>query len=64
MGSGVRAQEGLPREALLPTSLRLRKERERLIDRLGTLTSKKDVREMVTDLNRRIVAWCAPRLSR
>jgi len=50
-------REGLPREALLPASLRLRKEREGLLDRLTTLTSEKDVRETVADLNRRIVTW-------
>jgi hypothetical protein len=50
-------REGLPREALLPTSLRLRKERERLGDRLSTLTSEKDVREVIAELNRTIVAW-------
>jgi hypothetical protein len=57
-------REGLPREALLPTSLRLRKERERLLDRLTTLTSEKDVREMVAELNARSWRGCAPRLRR
>jgi Domain of unknown function (DUF1992) len=50
-------REGVSGEAMLPVPLRLRKEAERLPDTLGELRSEPDVREMVRDLNRRILEW-------
>lgn len=50
-------REGLSTEALLPTPLQLRKEIERLADTVRPLRSEQDVREVVDQLNRRIVAW-------
>jgi hypothetical protein len=47
-------REGLPTEALLPTSLQLSREIERLPDRIGKLGSEQLVREAVADLNQRI----------
>jgi hypothetical protein len=49
--------EGLPTEALLPTSLRLRKELEQLADTVRDLPSERLVREAAAELNERIVAW-------
>jgi hypothetical protein len=50
-------REGVSSEAMLPVPLRLRKEAERLPDTLGDLRSEQDVREVVRDLNRRILQW-------
>jgi hypothetical protein len=50
-------REGVSAEAMLPVPLRLRKEAERLADTLGELRSEQDVREVVRDLNRRILEW-------
>jgi Domain of unknown function (DUF1992) len=50
-------REGLSTEALLPTPLRLRKEVERLPSTVGGLRSEQAVREVVDDLNRRIMDW-------
>lgn len=51
------AREGGPVDALLPESLQLRKEVERLSDTVGELPSERLVREHVAELNKRIVAW-------
>ncbi|GAA0530718.1 DUF1992 domain-containing protein [Saccharopolyspora subtropica] len=48
-------REGLSGEALLPTPLRLRKEVERLPDTVRDLHTEQAVRDVVADLNRRIV---------
>lgn len=50
-------REGVSADAMLPVPLRLRKEAERLPDTLGQLRSEEDVREVVRDLNRRILQW-------
>ena len=50
-------REGVSAEAMLPVPLRLRREAERLPDTIGELRSEQDVREVVKDLNRRIVEW-------
>lgn len=50
-------REGLSAEELLPTPLRLRKEIERLPDEIRELPTEQVVREVVNNLNRRIVAW-------
>lgn len=49
--------EDLPSEALLPTSLRLRKEIEQLDETVRDLPAERLVREAVAELNERIVAW-------
>lgn len=51
------AREGLSSDALLPPSLQLRKETERLDETVRGLTSERDVREAVARLNRRIAEW-------
>ncbi len=48
------AREGLSTEALLPPELQLRREIERLPGTVGSAPSEKVVREIVSDLNRRI----------
>ena len=50
-------REGVPAEELLPTPLRLRKEIERLTGTVGELRSEQEVRDVVADLNRRIIQW-------
>jgi hypothetical protein len=50
-------EEGLSTEALLPMSLRLRKEIEALQDTLAELPAERLVRDAVAELNERIVAW-------
>lgn len=50
-------REGLPTETLLPTSLRLAREIERLPDRVRTLGSERVVREVVAELNRQVVDY-------
>ena len=50
-------EEDLPTEALLPASLRLRKEIEQFEDTVAELASERLVREAVAELNERIVAW-------
>lgn len=50
-------REGVPADELLPVPLRLRKEAERLPDTLAELRSEQDVREVVRDLNQRILQW-------
>lgn len=51
------AREGGPVDALLPESLQLRKEVERLSETVRELASERLVRECVGELNKRIVAW-------
>ena len=50
-------REGVPAEELLPTPLRLRKEIERLTETVRDLRSEQEIRDVVADLNRRIVQW-------
>lgn len=53
--------EGLDTSAMLPPSLRLRKERQRLHDTVAELPSEKAVRDAVEDLNEQIRQhWRAP----
>jgi hypothetical protein len=54
---GLIKREGLPTSALLPASLRLRKEIEDLPAAVRELPTEAAVRAAVTDLNERIVAW-------
>jgi hypothetical protein len=54
---GYLKREGLSGEALLPPSLQLRAEVERLPDTVRDLPSEQAVREAVADLNRRIADW-------
>jgi len=49
-------REGLSTEDMLPTSLRLRKQVERLGETVGELRSEREVREVVAELNRQVVA--------
>jgi hypothetical protein len=51
------SEEELSTDALLPTSLRLRKEIEQLPDTVRALAAQRLVREAVAELNERIVAW-------
>jgi hypothetical protein len=51
---GYLQREGLSSDALLPASLRLAKEIERLPETVRRLPSEPAVREVVADLNRRI----------
>jgi hypothetical protein len=50
-------REGVPAEEMLPVPLRLRKEAERVSDTLAEHRSEHEVREVVRDLNRRILEW-------
>jgi hypothetical protein len=50
-------REGVPAEEMLPVPLRLRKEAERVSGTLSEYRSEHDVREVVRDLNRRILEW-------
>jgi|SRR5215472_1514711 len=50
-------REGVSTEELLPVSLRLRKERERLADGVHLLRSEEEVRDAVAELNQRIRDW-------
>ncbi|MET9018528.1 DUF1992 domain-containing protein [Actinopolymorpha sp. NPDC004070] len=50
-------KEGHSTEDLLPLPLQLRKEVERLPETVRTLRTEREVREVVADLNLRIVAW-------
>jgi hypothetical protein len=54
---GYLKREGLSAEPLLPTSLRLAREIERLPDTVADLPSEQMVRERVLDLNRRIAEY-------
>ena len=51
------AREGVAAEELLPTPLKLRKERERLAETVSGLCTEQEVRDVVRDLNRRIMEW-------
>lgn len=51
------AAEGLSTEALLPPSLQLRREVERLPDTVTGLPTEQAVRDIVADLNRRIAEY-------
>jgi hypothetical protein len=50
-------REGVQAEEFLPTPLRLRRETERLAEVVPDMSSEEEVREAVSDLNRRIVEW-------
>ena len=50
-------QEDVSTDLLLPASLRLRKEIERLPDTVRDLAAERLVRDAVAELNERIVAW-------
>ena len=50
-------REGVSPEEFLPTPLRLRREIERLAEAIEGLGSEDEVREVVGDLNRRILEW-------
>jgi hypothetical protein len=50
-------EEGLPTEALLPPSLRLRKELEQLRETVRDLPTEHAVRDAVADLNGQVAAW-------
>lgn len=54
---GYLRREGLSTEALLPPSLQLAKEIERLPETVDGLPSEQAVRETVRDLNRRIAEY-------
>jgi DnaJ homologue, subfamily C, member 28, conserved domain len=54
---GLIRREGLSAEGMLPTSLRLRAEIERLPDRVRELPSERAVRDAVAELNERIADW-------
>jgi DnaJ-like protein len=51
------AREGVAAAELLPTPLKLRKERERLAETVSELRTEAEVRGVVRDLNRRIMEW-------
>ena len=50
-------REGVPAEELLPTPLRLRKDAERLAERVPDFRIEREVREAVAELNERIMDW-------
>lgn len=50
-------REGVPPEEFLPTPLRLRREIEKLAEVVPDMRSEDEVREAISDLNRRIVEW-------
>jgi hypothetical protein len=50
-------REGVPVEEFLPTPLRLRREADRLAEVVPEMRSEDEVREAVSELNRRIVEW-------
>lgn len=54
---GFVRREGVPSEALLPTSLLLRREVERLPETVGRLRSERAVRTHLDELNARIREW-------
>jgi hypothetical protein len=54
---GFIRREGLTADALLPPSLQLRKEIEHLPERVRAVRTEREVREIVSALNRRITAW-------
>jgi hypothetical protein len=50
-------REGVSPEEFLPTPLKLRREAERLAESVADMRSEQEVREVVGDLNRRIMQW-------
>ncbi len=50
-------REGVSAEEMLPTPLKLRKQSARLAEAVPSLRSEQDVREMVAELNERIMEW-------
>jgi hypothetical protein len=50
-------REGVSADALLPAPLRLRKEIEHLASEVQELSSERQVREIVRELNRQIIDW-------
>ncbi len=54
---GFVKREGVPADAMLPPSLAMRREIEKLPETLRRLRSEKAVRERVEDLNHRIRRW-------
>src|ERR1700722_665248 len=50
-------RKGAPADDLLPPPLKLRKERARLMEAVQDLGSEQEVRDAVSDLNRRIAEW-------
>ena len=50
-------REGVTAEEFLPTPLRLRREIERLKEAVPRMRSEDEVRDTVSDLNRRILEW-------
>jgi Domain of unknown function (DUF1992) len=50
-------KEGVSADELLPTPLKLRKQRERLAESVPELRSEQDVRDAVAELNHRIMEW-------
>ncbi|WP_040810463.1 DnaJ family domain-containing protein [Nocardia concava] len=54
---GYLKREGASADALLPESIVLRRERERMPETVRDMVSEKEVRAAVTDLNDRIVQW-------
>ena len=51
------AQEGLSSDHVLPTPLKLRKEKHRLRETVAKLASEQQVRDTVAELNARIMNW-------
>jgi hypothetical protein len=50
-------REGVPPEEFLPTPLRLRREIERLAEAVPDMRSEQEVRDAVSDINRRVLQW-------
>ena len=50
-------REGVQPDEFLPTPLRLRREIERLTEEVGEFRSEAEIREVASDINRRIVEW-------
>ncbi len=50
-------REGVSPDEFLPPPLKLRREIERLAETAGDMRSEEEVREIVADLNRRILEW-------
>ncbi|MFC9994239.1 DUF1992 domain-containing protein [Nocardia sp. NPDC127526] len=54
---GLLKREGVRADALLPESIVLRRERERLQETVRDMQTEQQVRQTVSDLNDRIVQW-------
>ena len=50
-------REGVQPDEFLPTPLRLRREIEQLTEEVGGFRSEAEIREVASDINRRIVEW-------